>query len=171
MRMSKEDRVCKELRNKVLMEGNPGTQLFGKGGQEQHLGLVINDIQRLLDGCFDFNLNPLSHLRKYFPDFDWKGWRPQTEREVATIASDSDYIWVTNSNSDWSTGIVTATRLSLQDQEDHFRFWIEPLASQGGVLEINDRMGIDWPEVTRMIEKGVRFISFNPRKMSLASVA
>jgi hypothetical protein len=111
MRKTVKDDPSYEARNAALVLDDPmGSVNIPGDGWEETLGTTLQDICKYIEGCLEFSNNPLTHLRRYFPDFDWAFHRPETEKEVAKIIKNVDYALPESTGfSDWSMGIFTAT--------------------------------------------------------------
>lgn len=117
--MSDFDRHTKIARNDVLRADDPENATSTANGNETSLWHVAKDVRALIQGCYEFGLNPLPHLRRYFPNFFWKYWgiHDGKERDVTSDTFDQkfiahvtsqDYTWFSDAGGDWSCGVVSA---------------------------------------------------------------
>lgn len=94
------------LRLKCLLLGDPKKMLKTENPyHEEWLGATLSDIQDYIFHCYDLGDNPLRHLRKTFPNFEWSLERPRTDVELYNLAHESDYLFL-RSNTDWTSGVV-----------------------------------------------------------------
>lgn len=117
--MSDFDRHTKIARNEVLRAHAPEHVISTANGNETELWNVANDVRAFIQSCYEFGLNPLPHLRRYFPNFRWKYWgiHDGKERDVTSDTFDQkfiayvtsqDYSWFSDVGGDWSYGLVSA---------------------------------------------------------------
>lgn len=106
-------------RNAVLKMKDPlgslpvKTKLYS---DDATLSDVLYAVVEYIYHCLDFGDNPLPHLRRYFPDFDWAFHKPSTVEEVARVGKDVDYI-LAGLYSDWGEGLFTATRKNAKEKK------------------------------------------------------
>jgi hypothetical protein len=81
-----------------------------RGNVEESVDSTLTDIGLYIQWCHEFSCPPLPHLRKYFPDFEWKFHEVETATQVARIIEKVDYAILEGNGSDWSMGFYTATQ-------------------------------------------------------------
>jgi len=65
----------------------------GHGGNHTRAG-VMDEIQKLLDSCYEFGINPLPQLRKCFPVFNWHYFEYNHVMEASrAIGNRSCMVW------------------------------------------------------------------------------
>jgi hypothetical protein len=79
---------------------------------DQDTWLMLNRIEELLYGCFDFGINPLPKLRKVFPAYTWE-FIDLTERTtrgykacLRNIAKTSRFFWHTDEHGDGNHWVI-----------------------------------------------------------------
>lgn len=118
-KMSDFDKLTKIARNNILTSDDPEKAEDGTNGNTTELWHVANDVRRLIQGCYEFGLNPLPHLRHYFPAFDWTYWGMHDgknhdptihgfDRGFSAHVTAYDYTWVSDENGEWANGVVSA---------------------------------------------------------------
>lgn len=98
------DKHAQQIRSSLLTNKDP-YELYNDGpaiGSEEermgvedtfyNLGEVMEEIQQLLDAAYLLDSNPLMHLRKYFPEFNWQSHSSPTEK-YKDIIRGADYVW------------------------------------------------------------------------------
>ncbi|OGZ57152.1 MAG: hypothetical protein A3G60_00940 [Candidatus Ryanbacteria bacterium RIFCSPLOWO2_12_FULL_47_9c] len=81
---------------------------------DEPIGKTMERIQDLLTSCYEFDFSPLGHLRKYFPEFEWKFidyfHEPELspERTLSAAITSADYLWTV-----FNDTFVVATRKSI----------------------------------------------------------
>lgn len=80
---------------------------------------VFAEIQKLLDSCYRFGVNPLPGLRQSFPDYEW-GFEDFGNRHhisfysgVSGALKDADFLW---SPWDWLGSSVVWARRKISEQ-------------------------------------------------------
>lgn len=80
-----------------------------ESGPGETLGSTLQAVYKYIDGCNDFDVDPLQQLRIYFPDFTWQLHKPSNVAEVCQILHTVDYALPGDVTGDWSTGFFTIT--------------------------------------------------------------
>lgn len=81
-----------------------------EGGAETELCDTMEDIYQYIQRVLHMDDNPLRHLRKYFPDFEWKFYKIEKLEKLAPVIAKADYIWSSHDYLFFSEGIVVATQ-------------------------------------------------------------
>jgi len=150
--ISKQERqMLREVRNEVLNSSDPYKIIYRKKeGHEESLFSTMTDIAEMIEHDFDLDQNPLSHLRRYFPGYEWKLINPKRPTILLTYISLCDYAWLMSSSWDWSMGVVIADKCGTMPKG----FCLCPNPIIGGVVQEESNRGA-WPSELREI--GARY--------------
>lgn len=99
----------------IILKSNDPFMWVEEGGAETELWETMEGIYQYIKASLYMDDNPLRHLRKYFPDFEWKFYKMAGLEELAPIIAKADYIWNTHDDIFGSEGIVTATEKGRPD--------------------------------------------------------
>lgn len=149
MLVRKENPKARRLRNEALKRTDPLKEGDELHGRETCMADALREIQSYIDAAYWLGANPLSHLRKYFPNFAWKYHEVNDAEELGRIVANTDYALLVMPTLDWSTGIVTARELKRR-QPRRICYW------EHGYAE--DRADTHWP-VDALKAYGTRFLS------------
>lgn len=89
----KEAKKYREARNEVLKSDDP-TIWIDRDGGEVSLGMLMKDIDLYIYSSLMMDDNPLRHLRRSFPDFEWKFYEGNNMGEAVRSLVSADYIWM-----------------------------------------------------------------------------
>lgn len=142
---------CKyqRIRNECLLLGVPGLTLVDESiGHEEDLALTLEDIQAFIEHSYDFGMNPLPHLRDYFPGISFGFYEIRNSQQLQRIAMRSDYVLLKESQCDWSLGVIA---LEIEASKEPKRLLLQRTIQRDGEIYADP---IVWPrELT-----SVRFV-------------
>lgn len=166
MRKNVQEDPSYEARNAALDLKDPMGSVDCGDGSEETLGSTLQDICGYIHECLQWSANPLTHLRRYFPKYDWAFHRPKTKEETAKIVSKADYTLPEATGfTDWSMGMFTVTHKTSQSKKKicfcvasntgpDLNCWpYEELEKVGAKVIIND------PDATLDPEYGLMIVS------------
>lgn len=115
MKFSHEESANRELRNLALIE-DPFEERPELNGKPVCTVDVLDEIQNYIQHSYQLSANPLSHLRKYFPNFAWSYIKPRNIGMLTLVVERSDYAWLLSAvpGIGWSPGIVTASEINRE---------------------------------------------------------
>lgn len=112
LRKVASQRRWRESYNEVLLSEDPEIWIDDdEWGFEQSLGMAMEDFFQYIRACYFVDTNPLSHLRKYCPDFKWEFHESLREEKIPIALGSVDYIW-TGMGSDT---YITATQIGREN--------------------------------------------------------
>lgn len=159
-----EDRLAQQLRQDCLLHGNPRESLGANAMlgrlemcHNETLGSTLTETADFIAHCYDFSLNPLAHLRRYYPKFQWKFVSINSGQELAPTIVTFDYVWPKNYLGWELFGIVGAVAVSSNRQGPRKRICFCPSVPSvnGFVPDINF-----WP-IETLRAKGIRVFATN----------
>lgn len=127
------------------------SSLDGRIGDDHRTEMFLR-IENLLNACYTFGINPLTHLRKLFPDYNWRWYGTtvlDTEAEIRLVVRQADYLWLAGG---WH--FVRATRISERPEN-----WSKP------ILWSKDCIRPD--AVQRILRSGAEIRTMNPALLDI----
>lgn len=95
-RTEERKKARQEAKKAVLLSEDP---FFEPEDEMEHLGNTMKAVHDFINASLEMDMNPLPHLRKYFPGFKWEFFRGEKkDRFVPSIGEKvrcADYIWHT----------------------------------------------------------------------------
>ncbi len=92
-RRLKEAKICREMRNEVLLNDESDMWIH-RDGEEMSLGMAMDDVHEYIYASLNMDDNPLRHLRHHFPGFNWKFYEGVSRGKLSSILRTADYIWI-----------------------------------------------------------------------------
>ena len=111
---------------------------------------LVDEIGQLVRSCFEFDINPLTHLRRYFPEFAWVFKEFEEMDEFLAHASNQDYNWVAFDGGEW-TEVVSARRVNTADEP--FRYCV---CREAGIHPVREPS--IWPKKEKLDTVSIRLL-------------